>query len=236
MSHLKGDLREGQRLGRKRALGRAGLIALSALAGILGPVELAIVNGLAASSIPQYNPVVQTISVLGLGPLGWIQTVGFWVFSLMLIIWALGLYLTIRGGRVLMLRSGVACIIIMSIGFGLTGTFQTDPPGVPHTLHYKVHMGSAIVSVMLFPFACFFLAFAFKDDPRWRGMFAYTLTTGILTAGVALLQSGSPSEGALAGLHEYILLANALLWLEIMSVWMLKSARRKLDVQEEMHS
>ena len=77
-------------------LGLLDAYGILAWAGIIGPLVLVALDITAAISQPKYSLIKDSISALGLTSLGWIQTIGFVVFGLLVEIFTAGLFLNIR--------------------------------------------------------------------------------------------------------------------------------------------
>ena len=71
---------------------RSDLPAIGAVAGIVGPLLFSvgfIVQGLFRRG--EYDPIAETVSVLETGSHGWIQQLNFFVFAILMMIFAAGL-------------------------------------------------------------------------------------------------------------------------------------------------
>jgi hypothetical protein len=177
--------------------------------GALGGVLFAATYLIEGATRPGYDAVQYAISVLSLGPGGWVQQVNFVVFGVLALLSAFGwrMALTPGVGRIWYpLLKGV-------IGTGLIvdGLFAQDPVagypaggvvGAP-TTHAVVHTLAAFVTITAIAISCFVLARRFAVEPRWRGWVAYTILTGLLTIGlIAAFGATNNQVGAPAGLFE----------------------------------
>jgi hypothetical protein len=191
---------------------------------MLGPVVLGLADLIASLSASGYNPIRDSISSLALAPMGWLQTIGFLVIGLLMEVFILGLYLSIRRGRYFVLSIGV--FICCSFGLLLIGAFQTDPTGAPRTLAGTIHSGTANTVFTLFPVVCFLIAPSLRGDPYWKELFLYTIITGISASILAIMVILMSDESAWFGLYERILVANIGIWVEVMALWLLRLSIR----------
>jgi hypothetical protein len=60
-----------------------------------------------------------------------------------------------------------------------------------------------------------------RNDPNWRGLFHYTVVSGILAFVLAVGRLFLPQNISWFGLYERILVANVLIWLEIIGIRLL---------------
>jgi Protein of unknown function (DUF998) len=178
--------------------------------GVLGSLLFTGTFLAAGATRAGYDPWRQPISALSLGPGGWLQSVNFIVFGVLMGCFALGLRGALAPGTgakwAPLLQAAVAAGLIID------GIFAQDPgmgypPGTAavtaastHGLLHNIGLGLAATAL---PARCFVLARRFAREPRWRGWATYSIITGLLF--IALLAafgmaSGTPS--APAGLFE----------------------------------
>ena len=108
-------------------LGVLDAFGILAMAGMVGPLVLVALDIAAAVSEPKYSLIRDSISALGLTSLGWIQTIGFVVFGLLVEIFTAGLFLNIRRRHLFDL--GIGLLTFFGFGLALIGLFRTDPIG-----------------------------------------------------------------------------------------------------------
>jgi hypothetical membrane protein len=108
-------------------LGMLDAFGILALAGMVGPLVLVALDIAAAVSEPKYSLIRDSISALGLTSLGWIQTIGFVIFGLLVEIFTAGLFLNIRRRHLFDL--GIGLLTFFGFGLALIGLFRTDPIG-----------------------------------------------------------------------------------------------------------
>ena len=95
-------------------LGMLDAYGILAVSGIVGPLVLVALDIAAAVSEPKYNLVRDSISALGLTSLGWIQTIGFVVFGLLVEIFTAGLFLNIRRKQLFDLGIGLLVFLVLA--------------------------------------------------------------------------------------------------------------------------
>lgn len=157
-----------------------------------------------------YDPWRQPISALSLGPGGWLQSVNFIVFGVLMGCFALGLRGALAPGAGA--RWAPLLQAMIAAGLIIDGIFAQDPgmgypPGTAAvtttSTHELLHMIGLGLAATALPARCLVLARRFAREPRWRGWATYSIITGMLF--IALLAAfgmanGSPS--APAGLFE----------------------------------
>ena len=95
--------------------------AIGAVAGMIGPILFTVgfvVQGLFRRG--EYDPIAETVSALEAGPNGWIQQLNFFVFGILMMIFAVGLGAGLRGGR---RRIGSVVVIWWGVGLLVAGLF-----------------------------------------------------------------------------------------------------------------
>lgn len=216
-------------------LGTLDITGILALGGIVGPLVLIIADLSAAFSQTGYSFIRDSISSLALTHLGWIQTIGFLAIGLLIQFFAAGLLISIRKRR----GFGFGISLLSFFGFGmlLMGAFRTDPAGVSHTTGGIIHLVAAGMVFWLFPLALSLLAPSLKKDPLWRRIFPYTVITGVLALAFAVGQILLPSPLSWFGLYERLIVANAIIWVEVVALRLLLfSVRRKKEAKHNFDS
>ena len=162
-------------------MARGNLIAIGAVAGIIGPLLFTvgfIVQGLFRHD--EYDPIAETVSALEAGPNGWIQQLNFFVFGILMMIFGAGLGFGLRTRR---RRIASAIVLWWAVGLLMAGLFplrenadgQTyDPTGL-HQPNGAVFFLSTWVGLAI-------LSWCLRPDARWRGLTRYTLTTSVALA------------------------------------------------------
>jgi len=214
MSVLPTHTTSGARTASAVALAHPRLVALSAWAGIAGPVVFtAAFLAQEAFRAGEYSPVAEPVSALEAGPNGWIQQLNFVVFGVLTIAFAVGLHRGLhptRGGI-----AGPALLTVSGVGLMLAAAFplREDAAGVTYDPG-----GHIIAGVMFFAtsaVALIALSRRMAHDPRWSNIAIYTLTAGItaLAGFVALGLVVMPDD---APLHQWAGLAQRALILLVL--------------------
>lgn len=196
---------------------------ISALAGMAGPVVLVLSDLICTYFNPRYNALIESVSDQVFGPLGWLQTLGFYLFGVFEIVFSLGL------GRHMQKRrgfgTGMAILVTIGLGFLIIASVHTDLPGHRRTLRGMIHIHVAEIIALLFPVACFLLAPSFKHDTRWKDFFHYTIITGSVGLFLAVGRMKPMTQWVWLGLHERLLVLNAMIWMELAAIRLLKLQR-----------
>ena len=189
---------------------------LFAFCGIIGPILftfLIIVEGFIR---PGYNPIVNDISDLGLGPHALIQNINFIIFGLLAIGLALGI------GAKLPYRAGKAVkwlVIIFGLGTMLAGvSLIFSAPGVIHASNVLTHIIVSIFSFISITIAQFLTWQALKgsDDTLWKRYGRYSLISGLLSI-LTFLLFILPSSFSYSynGAAERLFVGVFLVWIEV---------------------
>jgi hypothetical membrane protein len=216
-------------LRQRPIVGPLNIHGLLALAGVLGPVVLVIGDMTAALTAPNYSFIRDSISSLALTRTGWLQTIGFLAIGLLVEIFVAGLLFNIRGRRGF--RPSVGLLVFFGFGMLLIGAFRTDPVGAASTIEGAIHGIASKVVFFVFPVAVLLIAPSLRGDPRWRHLFVYTVTTGIL-AFVLILAVFLADKTAWFGLFERLLVANMIIWVEVTAIQLLRLSLRRGRVAE----
>jgi hypothetical protein len=151
---------------------------------------------------PGFNPRLQPLSLLALGPWGWVQIANFVLAGALNLLYAAGLWRRLHPGRAGMW--GPLLIGAYGLGLIVVGVCRTDPaagfpPGVRAATHPSWHgavhaLGALVVFVVLAAalavFVRFFLA---RKERRWA---LYCLASAIL---LLLFFIGGMVDTALTG-------------------------------------
>ena len=191
---------------------------------LIGPVLFAVV--LATLTIVKYDfllslgwhpindPTFDWPSGLALGPLGWIMTATFITSGLIMTLFARRLFLDLKLTR----TSKLGTTLLAFAGLFLAAlAFTTDPTirDYPATWHGPLHdLAFVLLGLTLFP-AMIVLGFAFRNDPRWKNLAAYTWGT-LALAGPAFFIKGAAF---------YVFLLAILIWNEV-AAFRLNQTRR----------
>jgi hypothetical protein len=192
-------------------MNRSRLLNLAALAGMIGPLLLAVV--ITVLTIVQADfmrtlgwnplgPVIDWPSGLALGPYGWLMTVTFFVCGAMMAFFAYGLQLV--------LDARLATTLLMIAGFAMMGLiFTTDPTltSTSRTWHGLLHDSFfALLGLTLMP-GMLLLGRAFQRNEQWKNLTLYTWATLVLVVPTFWLK----------GLAFYVFLLAILTWIAVIA-------------------
>ena len=190
-------------------------IKLAARAGIIGPLLLGGVITLLTILERDFmlsigwklNAPLDWPSGLALGPLGWIMTLSFLISGILIIIFALGLRLSLPPLR----SAGSAIWLLILSGVGMIGLISPTDKTIrttPKTWHGILHDSSfTVIGLTLMP-AMILLGFVFRKDPGWKNLAIYTWITVALAVPTFWMK----------GIAFYIFLAAILIWCEVVAL------------------
>ena len=210
----------GENLRSRPIIGPLNVYSILALAGVVGPLVLIVTDLTAAISQPGYSPIRDSISSLAWSPIGWLQTIGFLTVGLLVEVFVGGLLFSIRGGRGF--GYGIGLLVCFGFGLLLIGAFRTEPVGVQQTIEGTIHDVTAKTVFFIFPIASLLIALSLRKDSRWEGLFRHTIATSCLALALVIGWLWLPDELSWFGLYERILVANAVVWVVIMAVRLLR--------------
>lgn len=202
---------------------RLNIDTVPALVGIVGPIVV-IVGDIAASlSTPGYSPIRDSVSSLALTGIGWLQSICFLAMGLLLEIFVAGLFLNIRRTRGF--HAGIVLLALCGFVLMLIATFHMDHPEAP-PIDGAIHTIASYGLGLLFPIAILSLAPSFKSTPNWKNIFIYTLIAGILALALIIGAFFTEQTGWF-GLYERIIVANAIIWVGVVAVHLLRLSLRQ---------
>jgi hypothetical membrane protein len=146
------------------------------LAGLVLPFLFSALVLLQAHLQPGYSHVAQPISALAAFPLGWIQNVNFYVGGMLVLCYAVGLYVAVR--PIARAAIGPSLIALSGAGLILCGAFPwTQENGtfvepVGHAIGAVMTFGGASVGHML-------ISRRLRRDADWKSLASYVLASGI---------------------------------------------------------
>ena len=169
---------------------------------------------------PGYNPIRDTISSLVWGNSGWIQTVNFYLFGFLLMLFAVK-FLANRNSRVNYRASGILLLLI-ALGFIILGICPTQSPGADQSVQSIIHGVTVYCIIILFPMVCFVLATVFRNDIYPKSLFIYTCITGTLNLVFIILGAFFAMQHEYwFGMVERLLIMNAFIWIEVIGIQVL---------------
>jgi hypothetical protein len=188
--------------------------------GVIGSVLFMLIVLIEGTVRNDYDPRQQSVSALSLGPRGWIQTINFFIFGIIIISTASAWRKMLTGGKgatafpLLMLLTG--CSVITC------GIFSQDPaPGydperlalIKPSWQGLVHLLFAAIGALCSIAGLLVMANRFAKTPLWHGWGFYSVFMALLmTSCVAIYAIGSTNSTGYAGLFERIGLMIVPIW------------------------
>ncbi|ACL16448.1 DUF998 domain-containing protein [Methanosphaerula palustris] len=162
---------------------------VAALAGMAGSMLFAGAFTIEGWFHPGYNPLSMYVSVLSLGPSGWIQMGNFVISGSLLLIFAWGIAPEFPTGKAS--KTGALLLGIIAVCLLFSGPFVMDPMGTlrgTESLHGMVHGLLGGIVFICMAVSCFVFLRCFREDPKWQWFRGPTLAAGaIIAASVILL-------------------------------------------------
>jgi len=185
---------------------------------IVSPLIIVLLTIILESIQPEYDRIEDTISKLVWLQFGWLETVCFYLFALVLAVLALNLNRLSVARR--NLRFSSLIISLMSVGFIIIAIIPTNAPGEPTTLTVSIHRFTASGICLLFPIVCLSMARGLKGEISCKRIRDFSLVTGgfgivLAIAGLLIIVTETPWKGAI----ERIILANGILWVIVVGFW-----------------
>jgi hypothetical protein len=219
---------------RTRAPARRRVVVALSFAGIAGPIGFSatvIVQGLLQ---PDYSHVALPISALAAWPSGWIQSVSFFVFGLLMIGYAIGLHLGIGRGQESVV--GPAILVLSGIGLEVAGAFPWRYIDGSYIVPGG-HIVGAFMSFLGAGIGLIVMSRRMAADSRWRSVAAYALATGVaivilfMAQGILVRPEDAPLH-AWAGIAQRVTVA---VWFTCTIVLALRllNVARKTETQPE---
>jgi len=199
---------------------RLTLICISALAGIVGPMIFLLVVFIIDFIQPGHNLIYETVSELVSGSYGWLQTVSFLIFGTLLMIFALRLYLATSRNKI-----SIAASVFLGLSgffFLILGAFPVQTNETETALTQLIHNIAAGITGGSFIIGCISYALYFRADPQWQRYWVYTAITAITCLFFALLWALTPLGLYAKGLDQLLMLISGFLWIEIISIRLLR--------------
>jgi hypothetical membrane protein len=203
---------------------RLNVNSVPALVGIVGPIVVIVGDLTASLSTPDYSLVRDSISSLALRPIGWLQSICFLAMGLLLEIFVAGLFFNIR--RAQGFYAGIGLLALCGFGLMLIAAFHMDAPGGERTIDGIIHTIASYGLGLLFPVAILSLAPSLRSTPNWKNILVYTLVAGVL-AFALIIGAFFTDQTGWFGLYERIIVANAIIWVEVVAVHLLRLSLRR---------
>ena len=197
--------------------------SVPAIVGIVGPVIVIVGDLIASLSVPGYSPIRDSVSSFAWTSLGWLQTICFLAMGLLWEIFAAGLYFSIRRARGF--HVGVVLFALCGFVLMLIAAFHMGHAGAPR-IDGAIHTIASYGLGLLFPIAILSLAPSLRKTPDWKNVFIYTIIGGALAFALIFGALFAEQRGWF-GLYERIIILNALVWVEVMAIHLLRMRMRQ---------
>ena len=189
--------------------------------GIIFPIFSTITYIILDLLRPDYNPLTLTISELGVvgTSTALIASIIFIIVGIMITLFALGLYLTIREEK----SALIGCFLLSCdgiLGYVGSGIFPVDAGVFPVTFHGLMHFIVSMVSLLVMVLAPFFIAHALKEKESI--MYKFSIIIGILLFFLMGIFVSLSLFNILIGLFQRITIGLYSAWIFIIAIWALK--------------
>ena len=177
--------------------------------GVLFIVAYVILGALA----PNYDPVRQTISALEFTALSVAQRINFFIFGVLLCLFAVGLRGELDHGKGAML---IPFFQLLS-GLGVIGDALF--------IHEPLHLVCDLITFNSALLVLFLFAWRFRGDSRWTGWAAYSIITAVLMMAFLTAFGFANHAGGPAGAMEKLATVWRSLWSALLTARLLAGAR-----------
>ncbi len=195
---------------------------------VAGPVIFSAAWLLAWPAQDAYSPRREDISALAAldAQQPWIMVVGFLALAVGLVALGMGLPRAVASGRAA--RIGALLVLLAGLGILVAGIARNDcsseiaackerveAGGV--SWHHGLHDAVSGLVFLALVVAQFVLARAFRRDPSWRDLRAYSIVSGILTLALLVLFGTGAIDGW-NGLVQRVFLIVPLVWSMVVGI------------------
>ncbi len=200
---------------------------------VSGLVMLYLILDVIAQSLPpHYNPINTAESDLAVGPYGYVMALNFLnrgVLSL-LFLYAFSQALRLRGADVQRYRTGILLLSVWGVGALLLAAFPTDVPATPVSWHGLIHLVVAFFAFVGGALGVLSLSLQFERDPALRGARKFALPIAVVAVLFFVLLFGLPFSAPhfasrVGGVTERVLIGSVLLWILYVSVFLSRGQR-----------
>lgn len=176
---------------------------------------------------PGYDAMRHMVSQLATGPGAWVQVADFWACGVLLLAFALGLRMAIKGQR----GAVGAPLLLGLVGVALVvaGAFTTDPalgypPGAAavQTTQSWIHGLAALAAFGLLGVAALVMAWHSTAGPKAQGWRAYSIVVGALLLAYVAASFIGVVPDAVGGLVQRIAIIGGLAWVAMVAVRLLR--------------
>lgn len=186
---------------------------------IIGIVLYLVLDIIAQLLPPHYSFITQAESDLAVGPYGYVMAVNFLIRGLFSLSFIIGLIITFNSVKS-RYRVGLILLGIWSIGAFILAFFHADIT-LPDTVHGIIHGITAIAVFLGGSLGILILSIRMRTDDKFKNITKYVLPLSIFSV-IILASMPLGSFVHLFGLIERIFLATIILWMIIISIYILK--------------
>jgi hypothetical membrane protein len=151
-----------------------------ALAGIIGPALFTLVVLLLGAVQPEYHGWLDAISVISLGPMGWLQDVNFVMFGMLMAVFTLALYRGVQPGPASL--TGLGASLLSALGIIFMGVFPLTRDRVGVVIQTDGHAIASIVAYVGAAAGFIALARLQAADAAWKQLAKFTHRCGMTMA------------------------------------------------------
>jgi hypothetical protein len=167
------------------------------------------------------NPVRETISMYVYCGYGYMQTISLHAIAALMIGVTVRLYFVLPSSS--LSRAGISLIGLTSLGMLLVAIFPTRAHDAVLTWKNVLHVVTALGVSGLFPLSLLLLSPAFRQYPHFKNIYSVSVISACIAilvgiAGTVIIGGGLTG----LGIVERILMLNAIIWLMVLGVNLLK--------------
>ena len=186
-------------------------------ATIIGIILYLVLDIIAQLLPPHYNFITQAESDLAVGPYGYVMAINFLIRGLFSLSFIIGLIITFNSEKS-RYRAGLILLGIWTLGAFILAFFPADITP-PYTTHGMIHGVTAIAVFLGGSLGILILTIRMRMDNKFTDIIKYLLPLSIL---LVISLAFSLILNHIFGLIERIFLASIILWILIISIYMLK--------------
>jgi hypothetical membrane protein len=204
-------------------------------AGVVGPLLFIVVFLIEGATRPGYSAWRNYVSQLATGDGGWMQVINFLVCGTLVLAFAVGLRLALRGTRGSI--GAPALLGLFAVALLVAGTFSTDPAlGYPvdaqqvHTNHGMIHGLAGLAAFSLLPAITFVMAWHFAAEPGARRWTLYSIIVGLVlvimfiaSTAVSTMDATGAWPNAPTGFLQRIAIITGWTWIAMLALHQIRS-------------
>ena len=190
--------------------------------GVIGPLGFIVTFLLAGAVRPGYSAAHNYVSQLATGPGGWVQTVNFFACGALIVAFAVGLRMAIKG------RRGSTGVPVLLAVFGLAllvdGIFTTDPangypPGAATVVTNRgsIHVLAALIAFGCLGIAALVVARRFPKESQSRLWVVYSMAAAVAVLGYLVAVFTGAVPDAVVGVAQRVAIIVGLTWVAMLA-------------------